>query len=78
MIKLRDAIIQRINELMNEKGKKPYDFYKEGGIPCSTISNLLNGQINNISSLLIYQVCSILKIKLNEFFTSPLFDEISD
>lgn len=78
MRKLNEAISQRVKELLKKNGKKPYYLYKMGGVPCSTISNLLNCQIKNVSSGLLYQICSTLDIKLKDFFDSPLFDEISD
>ncbi len=78
MIKLNEAIAKRTSELLNEIGQKPYYLFKKGGVPRSTISNLLSCQIKNVSSGLLYQICSTLDIKLKDFFDSPLFDEISD
>ncbi len=78
MIKFNEAVAQRTKELLNEIGKKPYYLYKEGGIPRSTISNVLNCNINKVSGELIYQISSVLQIKLKDFYDSPLFDEISN
>lgn len=43
-------------------------------IPPSTLRSLINNQVDNPSSLIIYRICKTLKIPLKEFFNSNLFD----
>ena len=77
-MKLHEAISQRVRNLLKQKGLKPYALFKQGGIPRSTISFLVNGNIKKVSSDLIYQVCATLGITLQEFFNDPLFDNLDD
>lgn len=78
MLSLKEAIALRLKELLDERGKKPYYLFKYGGMSRTTISNILNCKINNVSSDILYQICSVLEINLKTFFDSPLFDEISN
>ncbi len=77
-MKLHVAIAQRTQNLLAEKSLKPYALYKNGGIARSTISTLLSANIKNVSSDLIYQICSTLEISLKEFFDDRIFDNIDD
>ena len=43
-------------------------------IPPSTLRALINNQVDNPSSYIIYRICRTLKIDLKEFFDSDLFD----
>ena len=77
-MKLHEAISKRVKNLLEQKGLKPYGLFKQGGISRSTISFLVNGNIKNVSSDLIYQICSTLGISLREFFDDPLFENLDD
>ena len=77
-MKLTEAIVQRVNNLLEERELKPYALFKLGGIPRSTTSDVLNIKKKRISTDTIYQICSTLNITLAEFFTDPLFDNIDD
>ena len=45
---LLDAVRTRLAELIEEKGIKQYTLHKEGGIPRSTISQVLSGKKKKI------------------------------
>ena len=45
---LLDAVRTRLAALIEEKGIKQYTLYKEGGIPRSTISQVLSGKKKKI------------------------------
>lgn len=77
-MKLCEAIALRVKNVLEEKALKPYYLFKKGGIPRSTISNLINLNIKNVSSDLVYQICATLEISLKEFFDDKLFDKIDD
>ena len=77
-MKLHEAIAQRVKNLLEQKGLKQYALYKEGGIARSTISTLISSNIKNVSTDLIYQICSTLEISLKDFFDDPLFDNLND
>ncbi len=77
-MRLYNAIAQRVKNLLDERGLKQYFLFKEGGIPRSTISNLLSFNIKNVSTDLVYQICATLEISLKEFFDDPLFNNLDD
>lgn len=77
-MKLTEAIAERVKELLNEKGLKPYYLFKKGGIPRSTISDVLNVKKKKVSSDTIYQICSTLGISLADFYTSDFFEDLDD
>ena len=77
-MKLHEAIAQRVRNLLEQKELKQYALFKNGGIPRSTISTLINSNIKNVSTDLIYQICSTLEMSLKEFFDDPLFDNLDD
>lgn len=40
------------------------------------INTLINGEIHNVSSVLVWNICCAFGITLKEFYDDPLFDEI--
>ncbi len=73
-MKLIEAVSLRVKKLLLEKGVSQYYLFKNGGIPRSTISELINLKKKNVSIDTIYQICSTLEITLVEFFDDELFD----
>lgn len=70
----KEAVSTRIIELCN---KYNYTANKLAGmsyIPPSTLRALINNQVDNPSSYVIYKICRTLKIDLKEFYNSDLFD----
>ncbi len=77
-MKLSEAIAIRVKELLNERNLSNYYLFKEGGIPRSTISAVVNAKKNNVGTNTIYQIASTLGISLEEFFKAPIFDSVDD
>ena len=75
---LLDAVRTRLAELIEEKGIKQATLHNEGGIPRSTISQVLSGKKRKIELNTIYEMTATMGASLKEFFDSPIFDEISD
>ena len=75
---LLDAVRTRLAALIEEKGIKQYTLYKEGGIPRSTISQVLSGKKKKIELHTIYKMTSTMGVTLKEFFDDPIFDEVTD
>jgi len=73
-MKLSEAISLRVNNLLKENNVNQYYLYKKGGIPRSTVSEIINNKRQNITLDTLYQVCSTLDITLTEFFSDKLFD----
>lgn len=72
-MRLTEAIAQRVKNLLYDRGLKQYALFKKGGVPRSTVSDVINNKKRRISTETIYQICSTLEISLEEFFADPLF-----
>ncbi len=75
---LTEATAKRINDLLEERNWKQYDLFKNGGIPRSTISNVIYLKKKKVSSYTVYQICATLGITMKEFYDDPIFDEVND
>ena len=77
-MKLVEAIGKRVEELLNERGYTLYQLQKEGGVPRSTVSDVILVKKKRVSTDTLYQICATLGITLKEFFEAPIFDEVTD
>ncbi len=75
---LYDAVLQRLKQIMAEKNASLYTLNKEGGIPKSTLSQVLNKKQKKIKLDLLYDILSTMGVTLQEFFTDPIFEEVTD
>jgi len=75
---LYDAVLQRLKQVMAEKNASLYTLNKEGGIPKSTLSQVLNKKQAKIGLDLLYEILSTMGVTLQEFFTDPIFEEVTD
>lgn len=70
-MKLKDAIAERIKEIIKEKNMSQYELFKRTGVPQSTISTILNAETKTVKMSTIYEICSGLGIEFSEFFDCP-------
>lgn len=77
-MKLYDAVLQRLKQVMAENNASLYTLNKEGGIPKSTLSQVLNKKQNKIMLDLLYEMLSTMGVSLKEFFDDPIFEEVTD
>ena len=75
---LYDAVLQRLKQIMAEKNASLYTLNKEGGIPKSTLSQVLNKKQKKIKLDLLYDILSTMGVTLQDFFTDPIFEEVTD
>lgn len=75
---LAEAIKLRMLDIMNREDFSQYDFYTKGGMPKSTVSQVLNGTRERTAIKTIYEMISTMGISLKEFFDDPIFDNITD
>ena len=75
---LYDAVLQRLKQVMAEKNASLYTLNKEGGIPKSTLSQVLNKKQSKIGLDLLYEILSTMGVTLQEFFSDPIFEEVTD
>lgn len=77
-MKLTEAIAKRICKLLNDRNLSQYSLFKNGGVPRSTVSDIVNNKKKRVSTETIYQICSTLGITLSEFFNDSIFSELDD
>lgn len=77
-MKLTEAIAQRVKDLLNAREFSQYQLFKRGGVPRSTVSDIINKKKKRVSTETIYQICATLEITLKDFFDDKVFDEIDD
>ena len=77
-MKLSEAIAIRVGKLLNEKNLSQYSLFKNGGVPRSTVCDVVNNKKKRVSTETVYQICTTLGLTLSEFFNDSLFDELDD
>ena len=77
-MKLVEAIGKRVESLLKERNLTQYYLFKHGGIPSTTINDVINIRKKRVSTDTIYQICSTLNLTLEEFFADPIFKNLDD
>ena len=77
-MKLSETIAIRISKLLNERNLSQYSLFKNGGVPRSTVCDVINNKKKRVSTDTVYQICSTLGLTLSEFFNNPMFNELDD
>lgn len=77
-MKLTEAISLRVSQLLKERNLSQYSLFKNGGVPRSTVCDVINNKKKRVSTETIYQICSTLGISLAEFFDVPIFENLDD
>lgn len=77
-MKLVEAIGKRVENLLKERNLTQYYLYKTGGIPRTTINDVVNVRKKRVSTDTIYQICSTLNLSLKDFFNDPMFENLED
>ncbi|MBP3582368.1 MAG: helix-turn-helix transcriptional regulator [Clostridia bacterium] len=62
---------------MKEKGMTQYALFKKTGVPQSTISTLLTGNVQTIKLCTIHEICKGLEVEISEFFNKPYLKQKS-
>ena len=71
----KESISNRIFELLDEYDITPNNLANLSNIPPSTLRGVLNNQVENPSSYVIYKICKTLNLELKDFYNSSLFSE---
>ena len=74
-MKLNEAVSERLQQLLAERGMTHYQLYMKSGVPNSTIGNIVNCQYDSMKLRILHELCQGLQINLTEFFDSSLFEE---
>lgn len=70
----KQAVAERIRELLAERNLKVNAAANSAGISPSTIYSILNTKSKNPGIVTLHAICDGLDISLREFFDSPLFE----
>ena len=76
-MQLNQAVIKRLQELLEEKDMTQYQLYMKSGLPKSTIGNVVNCTYDSVKLRVLHEICQGLEIGLNDCFASPLFEEMN-
>lgn len=69
---LKKAVAERLSQILRERSLTQYALYKISGVPQSTISTILNGDIKTIKLSTLHDICVGLGINLSDFFAIDL------
>lgn len=74
-VQLNQAVSERVDELLRERGMTKYQLFMKSGVPKSSISNITNCAYESVKLRVIHELCQGFGISITEFFDSPLFSE---
>lgn len=74
-MRLNQAISKRVIQLLEERGMTQYELFMKSGVPRSTIGNVINCAYDSVKLRIIHELCQGFGIGLENFFSSPFFDE---
>lgn len=74
-MKLNEAVSQRLQELLKERGMIQYQLSMKSGVPKSTIGNVVNCMYDSVKLRIIHELCQGMNLNISEFFNSPMFEE---
>lgn len=74
-MKLNEAVSQRLQELLKERGMTQYQLSMKSGVPKSTIGNVVNCMYDSVKLRIIHELCQGMNLNISEFFDSPMFEE---
>ena len=73
---LKEAIIQRIFKLCDERGLTINKLSTVCGMTQSTINNIVNGRNKSVTTSTVKKICDGLGITITDFFDDPLFQDL--
>ena len=73
---IKDAVVQRFQEICSERGIKANELANLSGVTPSTVYSMLDASRKDISIITIKKLCDGLDMSLGEFFSTPEFDAL--
>lgn len=73
---VKEAVVARFIEIMQERNIRPNELANRAGVTPSTVYSMLDARRKELSINVIKKLCDGLEIKLGEFFSAPIFDEL--
>ena len=78
MEKVQKKLIDRINDLCNEKNCSYYELAYKADVPLTTLLHIMDGSSKNPGIWTIHKICIGLEISLKELFDDKEFDNWMD
>lgn len=72
-ISLMDAVVMRLEELLDENQMTPYRLSCLSGVPQATIRRQCKRQNDSVELRVLHEIVQGFSINLSDFFNSPLF-----
>ena len=73
---VKEAVVARFMEILKERNMRPNELANLSGITPSTVYSMLDSRRKELSINVIKKLCDGLDMKLGEFFSAPVFDEL--
>ena len=73
---VKEAVVARFRELMEQRGIRPNELANLSGVTPSTVYSMLDERRKELSINVIKKLCDGLGITLGEFFNVPLLNEL--
>ena len=73
---VKEAVGARFMEILKERNMRPNELANLSGITPSTVYSMLDARRKELSINVIKKLCDGLDMKLGEFFSAPIFDEL--
>lgn len=73
---MKDAVVERFNELLKERNIKINELANISGVTPSTAYSMMDSSRRDVSVRTVKKFCDGLEITLGEFFSSPIFDNL--
>ena len=73
---VKEAVVARFMEILKERNMRPNELANLSGITPSTVYSMLDNRRKELSINVIKKLCDGLDVKLGEFFSAPIFDEL--
>jgi transcriptional regulator with XRE-family HTH domain len=73
---VKEAVINRINEICDDRGIAVNKLANLSGITPSTVYSVYNSDRKDIGIVLIKKICDGFEITLEEFFSSDIFNSL--
>ena len=73
---VKEAVVARFVEILKERNMRPNELANLSGITPSTVYSMLDSRRKELSINVIKKLCDGLDMKLGEFFSAPIFDEL--
>ncbi len=71
-----EAVRKRILEICQQRGISVNKLCSMSGVTQSTVNNIVNGRNHSTTVSTIKQLCDGLDMNIDEFFASPLFQDL--